>query len=239
MLTYKPLMLCLVLTLVGVSACSRGDLPVPMAPVVNGWSESASKQGPYVVQAGDTLYSIAWTYGIDYHAIIRDNHLQAPYLLKTGQTLYLTTPPAKPVQAATPRPVTSTKHAVKQETQATHRTTAKATATSAVTSHTSAWLWPVSGTVVQTYNANNAGIDIRTSPNARIHAARAGQVVYAGHGIPNYGNLIIIKHGTEYLTAYAYNAKNLVKEGDNVKAGQVIATVQGTATKPNVLHFDS
>lgn len=101
------------------------------------------------------------------------------------------------------------------------------------------WLWPVHGTVIANkHAAANMGIDIRTQPHSAVHAARAGEVVYAGSGIQGYGNLIIIKHGSEFLSAYAYNAKNLVHEGETVKAGQIIATVQGTKALPNVLHFE-
>lgn len=101
------------------------------------------------------------------------------------------------------------------------------------------WLWPVQGTVIANKHASaNMGIDIRTQAHSAVHAAKAGEVVYAGSGIQGYGNLIIIKHGSEFLSAYAYNAKNLVHEGETVKAGQIIATVQGTKALPNVLHFE-
>lgn len=234
-------------TLLGMSGCSSDDLPTPMAPVVNGWTDPTMKQGPYIVQPGDTLYSIAWAYGIDYHDIIRMNHLKAPYSLQVGQKLYMAPPASTTTASASGNQVAATSAHTKQTTttsQATthgqHQSGVKTQVTSTNTSH-DGWQWPVVGTVVQSYNAQNAlsrGIDIRTSPNAKVHAVRAGEVVYAGHGIPSYGNLIIIKHGSEFLSAYGYNAKNLVHEGDKVKAGQVIATVQGTPTKPNVLHFE-
>jgi len=226
------------LTIIGLSSCSGGDLPTPLAPVVNGWTEPAAKQGPYMVQSGDTLYSIAWAYGIDYHNIITINHLQPPYSLKVGQRLYLValTKPVRPHASIQPAAAAAAKQTA--ETQA-HRPKSASQVSSQVINVT--WQWPVQGTVLHHYNPNNAlsrGIDIRVRAGNQVRAARSGEVVYAGNGIAGYGNLIIIKHDTEFLSAYAYNAKNLVHEGNRVKAGQIIALVGGTPIQPNVLHFE-
>lgn len=69
-------------------------------------------------------------------------------------------------------------------------------------------------------------------------AAATGSVVYAGSGLLGYGNLVIIKHNEQYLSAYAHNKKLLVKEGQKVKAGQVIAEIGSSGTDKVKLHFE-
>lgn len=67
------------------------------------------------------------------------------------------------------------------------------------------------------------GIDIAGRKGEKIRAASSGVVAYAGNGLSGYGNLIIVKHNNQFLTAYGNNLRNLVKEGQKVKAGQIIA----------------
>lgn len=137
-------------------------------------------------------------------------------------------------------PVSSTTQ--KQPTSSTKQAVAKTATTSAHTTIATTgydrWQWPVNGALLPVTHSANFGIDISTKPGAKVHAARAGVVIYVGSGIAGYGNLIILKHGAEYLSAYGYNAQNFVHEGQQVKAGQVIATVQGTSAKPHTLHFE-
>ena len=71
-----------------------------------------------------------------------------------------------------------------------------------------------------------------------VLAAAPGKVVYSGNGLINYGNLVIIKHNSTYLSAYANNASLLVKEGENVKQGQAIAKMGKTGSKKPYLHFE-
>jgi lipoprotein NlpD len=71
-----------------------------------------------------------------------------------------------------------------------------------------------------------------------IYAAAGGKVVYSGNGLRGYGNLIIIKHNSQFLTAYAHNQKNLVSEGQQVNAGQVIAEMGKTGSRRIMLHFE-
>ena len=84
----------------------------------------------------------------------------------------------------------------------------------------------------------NKGIDIAGVVGQPIVAASAGVVVYSGNGIPGYGNLIIIKHNSEYLSAYANNKKNLVSENQKVKSGQKIAIMGLGNTGQPALHFE-
>jgi len=71
-----------------------------------------------------------------------------------------------------------------------------------------------------------------------IKAVSAGKVVYSGSGLRGYGNLIIIKHGNNFLSAYAHNRTNFVKEGANIKIGQHIAEMGNTGTNKVMLHFE-
>ncbi|PKH05428.1 peptidoglycan DD-metalloendopeptidase family protein [Moritella sp. Urea-trap-13] len=90
------------------------------------------------------------------------------------------------------------------------------------------WSWPASGKLISTYSTSksgNQGVNIAGSLGRNIIAAENGRVVYSGNGLRGYGNLIIIKHNDDYLSAYAYNQKLLVKEQQWVKAGQKIATM--------------
>ena len=234
--------------LVGITACSSHESPT--APIINGWHEPISKQGVYIVRPGDGLYAIAWRYGLDYRDIVRINHLQPPYKLEVGQRLYLVPPDAKSTQktiaakpvATTSAATKSTKPAVKSSTVVTpaKATTAKATPVVATTTPF-AWQWPAAGKVVQGFDGNgsqNKGVDIVNSMGTPIKAAAAGQVVYSGSGLPGYGYLIIIKHNDTYLSAYAHNSSVLVKEGQRVKAGEVIARMGNTGADKVMLHFE-
>ena len=102
------------------------------------------------------------------------------------------------------------------------------------------WSWPAQGAIISSFNPNNGqkGVDIVTPKGTLVHAAYNGSIVYSGHGLPGYGNLIIIKHPNNYLTAYANNTKNLVHEGEHVVSGQIIAEVGLLKNKRLGLHFE-
>jgi lipoprotein NlpD len=84
----------------------------------------------------------------------------------------------------------------------------------------------------------NKGIDIAGQLGQPVKAAANGVVVYAGRGLLGYGDMIIIKHDETYLSAYAHNSRLLVKEGDQVKAGQSVAEMGNTGTDRVKLHFE-
>ncbi|MGO1298639.1 MAG: peptidoglycan DD-metalloendopeptidase family protein [Vibrio sp.] len=103
------------------------------------------------------------------------------------------------------------------------------------------WYWPTKGRVVRNYssgNQGNRGIDIAGQRGQSITAAAAGVVVYSGNALRGYGNLIIIKHNDDYISAYAHNDKLLVKEGQNVRGGQKIATMGSSGASNVRLHFE-
>jgi lipoprotein NlpD len=102
------------------------------------------------------------------------------------------------------------------------------------------WLWPAQGTLLERYRPNAAlkGIDIGGSKGQPVSAAAAGQVVYQGSGLRGYGQLIILKHSADYLSAYAHCDRIYVKEGDMVKRGQKIADMGASGTDRVKLHFE-
>lgn len=105
----------------------------------------------------------------------------------------------------------------------------------------SKWLWPVNGKVIGTFSAKeqgNKGIKIAGNRGDAIKAAANGRVVYAGSALRGYGNLVIIKHSDDYLSAYAHADKILVKEKQVVNVGQTIATMGSTGTNKVMLHFE-
>ncbi|WP_368544635.1 murein hydrolase activator NlpD [Enterobacter soli] len=105
----------------------------------------------------------------------------------------------------------------------------------------SAWRWPTDGKVIENFSSTeggNKGIDIAGSKGQAIIATADGRVVYAGNALRGYGNLIIIKHNDDYLSAYAHNDTMLVREQQEVKAGQKIATMGSTGTSSTRLHFE-
>ena len=105
----------------------------------------------------------------------------------------------------------------------------------------STWRWPTDGKIIDNFSSSeggNKGVDIAGSRGQPIFASADGRVVYAGNALRGYGNLIIIKHNDDYLSAYAHNDTMLVREQQEVKAGQKIATMGSTGTSSVRLHFE-
>lgn len=101
------------------------------------------------------------------------------------------------------------------------------------------FIWPYKGPILRNFNqAHLKGIDIKGQFGMPVKAAAGGTVVYSGNGLKGYGNLIIIKHNENFLTAYAHNEKLMVKEGERVSLGQEIAKVGKTGTDSVKLHFE-
>jgi lipoprotein NlpD len=135
-------------------------------------------------------------------------------------------PVAAPAPVASPVPVT-----------------APAIATGATVSATPdeklSWMWPSDGKIVATFDeGKNKGVDIAGRAGQQVVASAAGKVMYAGSGIRGYGNLVIVKHSNSLLSAYAHNRSILVKEGQNVNKGQVIAEMGDSDADSVKLHFE-
>ena len=101
------------------------------------------------------------------------------------------------------------------------------------------WMWPSDGKIIATFDeGKNKGIDIAGKPGQQVMAAGAGKVMYAGSGIRGYGNLVIVKHSNSLLSAYAHNRSIVVKEGQNVNKGQMIAEMGDSDADSVKLHFE-
>ena len=195
--------------------------------------------GWYTVKRSDTLFSIAWHYGLDYQQLARWNKIDVSTPIHPGQRLRLIKPRNQKVV------VDST-----QKSSNTSKTTAKST-TKPKTVTTSKndqfskrdpgkWIWPTKGKPLNTFLASKLdrrGIDIAGKAGQPVRAVAAGKVVYSGNGLAGYGNLIIIKHSDTYLSAYAYCQERLVEEGRSVKSGKVIAKM-GRRDNIAKLHFE-
>lgn len=201
------------------------------------------------MQHGDTLYSIAFRYGLDFRGLAAANHVSEPYRIYPGQKLRLTT--AVPAVAKAPKPVATRpepgKRAAPAESAKPATAPPPATATAApppaiaAPTGTGNWQWPVPGKVIGTFTADGVGpkgIAFAGNTGDPVHAARGGRVVYTGSSLVGYGQLVIIKHDDVYLSAYAHNSKLLVKEGAVVKAGDVIAEMGSSGTDRTELHFE-
>jgi lipoprotein NlpD len=103
------------------------------------------------------------------------------------------------------------------------------------------WRWPSEGKVIAAYvsgEPTRQGIDIGGKAGDAVRAAADGEVVYSGNGLIGYGELIIVKHNANFLSAYGHNRKRLVQEGDKVKGGQQIAEMGSSASSRDELHFE-
>lgn len=191
----------------------------------------------YVVQAGDTLYSIAWRYNLDYRELADWNNIHSPYTIYVGEHLVLSRSMAVRYGAPTHQPAPAAGNSVASAPTAT----ASASDNVAIVDNRAVtWQWPAVGTVLSGYDPDKVdakGINISGSLGEDVHAAAAGRVVYSGSGLIGYGQLIIIKHNDHYLSAYAHNSERFVREGDTVSAGEKIATMGKADGKP-VLHFE-
>lgn len=108
----------------------------------------------------------------------------------------------------------------------------------APTADNGSWIWPAEGKVLASFDENKRGIDIAGKPGQDVLAASSGKVMYAGSGIRGYGNLVIVKHSNNLLSAYAHNRSILVKEGQSVTRGQKIAEMGNSDTDAVKLHFE-
>lgn len=188
----------------------------------------------YLVRRGDTLYSIAWHYGLDYHSVARWNGIPPPYTIYPGEHVYL-----DPGHAATSGSgPTVASRSVRDHNSAGRAATGSAGAFIAANSAARGpapsnlrpvdWRWPAQGTVRSTFGAKGIpgqGLVIQGHLGEPVLAAASGTVVYVGSALAGYGNLVIIKHTAELLSAYGQNQVLVVKEGDAVRAGQKIATM--------------
>ena len=190
---------------------------VTLAGCASAYRWDSETPGAYTVRRGDTLYNIAWRYGLDHRDIARWNGLGDGTLIVPGQRLALT----GPARETSTRP---------------QSTPAPPQAAAAV-----AWRWPLQGEVVARFGGERGaltGLLIGTPRGTTVNAAAGGRVVYAGAGLKSYGQLVIVKHNDAYLSAYGHNDELLVAEGDTVDRGAPIARSGLGPERRPLLHFE-
>jgi murein DD-endopeptidase MepM/ murein hydrolase activator NlpD len=210
---------------------------------------------PYTVASGETLYSIARKKGVTVYELAYINGIAPPFDLKVGEHLKIPNHGAAasriahagpraaaeseggPLLAIGQRPMPPASAPEPKERTASLKRRAGV-------EHHSTFIWPVRGRVISDYGVKGAGrrndgINIAVPPGSPVHASRAGEVIYAGNGLRGYGNLVLIRHDDGFVSAYAHNSHLLVKRGDFVQQGQVIADSgeSGGVTRPQV-HFE-
>ena len=188
----------------------------------------------HVVKSGETLYRISQHYGTTVDAIVRANRIHDVRELQIGQRLWI---PAAPSAAALlsgnggrgPARVSAARFGA---IDPRGRTTGELR-----------FSWPLRGDVSSVYGfrkgAHHDGVDIPARHGTPVRASESGRVIYSDARLSGYGNIIIVKHAGEFSTVYAHNKRNLVREGDFVEKGQIIAEVgdTGRTTAPH-LHFE-
>ncbi len=198
----------------------------------------------HMVEPGETLYSIGWLYGQDYRELAEWNGISAPYAVRSGQRLRVI--PGGAVVAVKPLAEKIASARAARPNPKIEKPLLKRLAGSQVSSESSAhnvgisWQWPTQGRVLHYFSHSklNKGINIVAEQGQPIHAAASGKVVYSGTGMVGMGKLIIINHSTQYLSAYAHNDANLVKEGQQVKRGELIARMGRSGADRVMLHFE-
>lgn len=239
----RPFLLVLLL-----SACvGKGNY----APVYEAGSHRNTTKNTHVVSRGETLFSIAWRYGIDFRQLARTNNIQSPYTIFPGQSLALNKAGKSSSQLSNNvRPAGS--NPTKPKVKTASRDTAKQTRQSSKSRSSTdfkidrgrypfRWQWPLRGKILRgftTFGTAHKGVDIQGKIGKPVQAANSGKVVYAGSGLVGYGNLLILRHDDRYLSAYGHNSRLLVKEGQLVKVGQKIAEVGDSGTNEAKLHFE-
>ncbi|WP_428101785.1 peptidoglycan DD-metalloendopeptidase family protein [Candidatus Rariloculus sp.] len=200
----------------------------------------------YVVQPGDTLYTIAWRYGVDYRTLASWNGLENPDLILVGQLIRLSASPgAEPeprVAAPAPQPAPRAPTAPGPRVAApVPQPAQRAPAPPGPVLPSPRWQWPTQGPVISEFGSTQAiasGIGIGGRPRQPVNAAAGGRVVYAGSGLIRYGQLVIIKHNDTFLSAYGYNDRLVVDQGDDVRQGQKIAEMGLGPERTARLHFE-
>lgn len=237
---------------------------VYQGPSIHDFEPNSLAGDTYQVAPGDTLYSIAFRANVDVRNLAAYNNLSKPYTIYPGQKLRLNREPKPSSSSASARNPTQVVDSGEETGYVEVKSKEKVTssqkpveskpapiASSPVrmpqkaerfpASNELEWQWPATGEVIRNFStaaSGNKGLDFAGSKGAPVYAAEAGKVVYAGGALKGYGNLIILKHNDDYITAYAHNDELLVSEQEWVSAGDKIAAMGNSDADRVKLHFE-
>ncbi|WP_368647185.1 peptidoglycan DD-metalloendopeptidase family protein [Castellaniella ginsengisoli] len=238
------LLLAVLLSAAVLSGCASRSARAPVADHSNRSASAATAQasGTYVVRAGDTLYKIAQSHGMEVSRLAQLNNITDPTQLSIGQVLRLdgNTPMPAGGATATTSPVKTSPASGGSAGPAAGEAAAPVSTSASRASDAGliSWGWPSGGKIIQGFNSTTKGIDIEGAVGAPVTAAADGKVMYAGNGVRGLGNLILLGHSNGFITAYAHNQSLLVKTGETVKKGAKIATLGQSDTTSPRLHFE-
>lgn len=231
--------------------------PVTVPPAV----DSGKYGGSHTMRSGESLYGISRSYGITVAELQQANGITDPRSVPAGTVLrvpgrggssYEPAPAVAQQVAVAPPEVPSTHQprVINRKTQTVALPSSEDVSTGAISppaqprSASDKLRWPVSGRIISGFGqrsdgTHNDGINLSVPPGTSVHAAEQGTVAYAGSELKGYGNLILVRHDNGWVTAYAHNDQLLVKRGDKVQRGQVIAKAgrTGSVDQPQ-LHFE-
>ncbi len=202
----------------------------------------------YRIRSGDTLHAISRTFNVSISQIVRQNNMRAPYTIHAGDTLRLPSSYTREREEQTQRLAASSSSGVVPQT-ATGTRAAPTPPPPRVTTPTPArassrFLRPVEGRVISSYGPkqdglHNDGINIAAPRGTNVLAAENGVIVYASDQLAGYGNLVLIRHQDNWMTAYAHMDRVIVDRGQEVRRGQPIGTVGSTGQVDTPqLHFE-
>jgi murein DD-endopeptidase MepM/ murein hydrolase activator NlpD len=242
--------------------------PVPALASASSRPATTGSSGVHVVAPRENLFRISRRYGLSVAEVASANNIQPSATLKIGERIVIpgkrTTSVASRSAPRTARPLASSpaktptaraapaKAAPKQAEQPEHAAVAtqnddppvRPSATSKSSDATPSFRWPVKGRVITGFGPKpngqqNDGINLAVPEGTPVKAAEDGVVAYAGNELKGYGNLVLIRHANGYVTAYAHTKELLVKRGDQIKRGQIIASSgqTGNVDAPQ-LHFE-
>ena len=178
--------------------------------------------GEYRVMKGDSLFGIAWKFGIDHRKILKLNNIPNKNLIFEGQVLRLLS------ESSLSESVAPSDQNKLRKSKGVNSSPLK---------HD--WRWPVIGELNKVHDGGKLiGLEIYGSAGKEIKSASSGTVVYSGNGLKGYGELVIVKHSETFLSAYAHNKKRLVDEGEIVKVNQVIGLMGSTGAARDMLYFE-
>lgn len=183
----------------------------------------------HLVKRGDTVSDIAARYRLNYRQVGAMNGLDSKYTIYSGQWLKLWegTPAAtsRPTQQPTYRPPIN--NAPVTQSPVIQSPVIQSPVNNPTANSASNYGYPSPNQVIRNFDAQagNMGMWFAGQEGDPVIASQAGTVLYSGNGLPEYGNLIMIRHSDNYITAYAHNSQLLVKEGDQVQRAQRIANM--------------